>query len=173
MASINRFSPFLAIAVGVAHAGLSPILAIGGVKPNLVLIAAVLVTVLVGFLSGAAQAFIAGVTANVLGGEPLGSVPLTLLAVVALTAAAAPLFARLPLVYPLIAVFGASIVADAATLLLRQLLGGAPGTDVPLGIILAAAALNAGIAGLVLVVVRLVVHRRERTRSGGVSRWPT
>jgi len=53
------------------------------------------------------------------------------------------------------------------------LLGGAPGTDVPLGIILAAAALNAGIAGLVLVVVRLVVHRRERTRSGGVSRWPT
>jgi len=172
VASINRFSPFLAIAVGVAHAGLSPILAIGGVKPNLVLIAAVLVTVLVGFLSGAAQAFIAGLTANVLGGEPLGSVPLTLLAVVALTAAAAPLFARLPLVYPLIAVFGASIVADAATLL-RQLLGGAPGTDVPLGIILAAAALNAGIAGLVLVVVRLVVHRRERTRSGGVSRWPT
>lgn len=172
MASINRFSPFLAIAVGVAHAGLSPILAIGGVKPNLVLIAAVLVTVLVGFLSGAAQAFIAGLTANVLGGEPLGSVPLTLLAVVALTAAAAPLYARLPLVYPLIAVFGASIVADAATLL-RQLLGGAPGTDVPLGIILAAAALNAGIAGLVLVVVRLVVHRRERTRSGGVSRWPT
>ncbi|MGZ8481040.1 MAG: hypothetical protein ACXWWL_03600 [Candidatus Limnocylindria bacterium] len=162
MASINRLSPILAIAVGVVHAGLGPILVVGGVKPNLALVAAVLVATSAGFTPGVTWAFIAGLTANVLSGEPLGSVPLSLLAAVGLAAAGAPILVRVPLVYPVVAVFAGSLVADAVMLLSDQLSRGGPWPGVPLQIIATAAAINAGLAALVLIAMRLLNRRRAR-----------
>jgi len=166
VASINRLSPILAIAVGVLHAGLGPILLVAGVRPNLALVASVLVATSAGFAPGVTWAFLAGLTANVLSGEPLGSVPLSLLAAVALASAAAPLLGRVPLVYPVIAAFAGSIVADAVMLLSHQLVRGGPWPGIPLEIVVTAAALNAGLAGLVLIPTRLLLRRRERAGPG-------
>lgn len=171
MASINRLSPILAIAVGVLHAGLVPVFAAGDVKPNLVLVAVVLVAISAGPVSGATWAFVAGLTANLLSSDPLGSVPLTLLAAAALTAAAAPMLAPLAPIYPVIAVFVGSIMADSGMLLIHQLLGGEWG-GFPLGLVLGAAALNAGLAALLIVLGRLL-RRRERVSPAVMSRWPT
>lgn len=173
MASINRLSPILAIAVGVLHAGLAPVLGVADVSPNLVLVAAVLVACSAGLLPGAVWAFSAGLTANVLSGEPMGSIPLTLLAAAGLAAAVAPAATQLGMTYPVLATFAGSIVADLGMLAIHRLLEGGEGwAGVPVGIILAAAALNAVLAGLVLAATRLV-RRRRRMRTAVMSRWPT
>ena len=57
---IPYLSPLLAILVGIVHAALAPVIVVGGVKPNLVLVAVVLVTLLVGLLPGMIWAFIGG-----------------------------------------------------------------------------------------------------------------
>src|SRR5688572_2586688 len=41
---ITYLSPLLAVIVGIVHAGLAPVIVVGGVKPNLVLVGVVLVT---------------------------------------------------------------------------------------------------------------------------------
>jgi cell shape-determining protein MreD len=166
VASINRLSPILAIAVGVLHDGLSTILLVAGVTPNLALVASVLVATSAGFAPAVTWAFIAGLTANLLSGEPLGSVPLSLLAAVALATAAAPLLERVPLLFPVIAAFAGSIVADAIMLLSHQLVRGGPGPGVPLRIVVTAALLNAGLAALALIPILVLRRRRAHTGLG-------
>jgi rod shape-determining protein MreD len=157
---ISYLHPLLAIVVGVTHAAIAPVIIIGGVKPNLVLVAVVLVTVLLGFLPGITWAFVAGVAANLLVGDPLGSVPLALLIVAAIVAGGARLLGRLVWVYPVIAVFAGSIVADIGSLAISQLVADAPMPAIlPIDLILAAAVLNAAIAALLLVPARLLVAR--------------
>ena len=171
MASINRLSPILAIAVGVVHAGLAPVFGVAGVSPNLVLVASVLVACSAGLLPGAVWAFSAGLTANLLSGEPMGSIPLTLLGAVALAAAMAPTGTRIGPIYPVIATLVGSIVADLGMLVIHRLLDGGEGwAGVPIEIILGAAAFNAGLAALVLVAAWLL--RSRRTRTAMLGRWP-
>ncbi len=172
VASINRLSPILAIAVGVFHAGLAAVFTVVDVKPNLLLVATVIVAASWGPVHGATWAFVGGLTANVLSGEPMGSVPLTLLAAAALTAGAAPAFTRLPLLYPVIAAFAGSIVADLGMLLIRQLVEGGEWRGLPLELLLGAATVNAGLAALLFIPARLLVRRREPSPHV-VSRWPT
>jgi rod shape-determining protein MreD len=109
--AISYLSPLLAIIVGILHASLSPVIMIGGVKPNLVLVSVVLVTAVIGFLPGITWAFVAGLTANLLVGEPLGSVPLTMLIVAVLTAGGGRLLGRMVWIYPVLAAFAGSIAA--------------------------------------------------------------
>ena len=159
-ATISYLHPLLAFLVGIVHAAIAPVIVIGGVKPNLVLVAVVLVTVLLGFLPGITWAFVAGLAANLLVGAPLGSVPLTMLLVAAIVAGGARLLGRLTWIYPLIAVFIGSVAADVISLLLSQLVADAPLVGgLPLDIILAAATLNVVVAALVLAPARLVVAR--------------
>ena len=158
-AVITYVGPLLAVIVGIFHAAIAPVIVIGGVKPNLVLVAVVLVTSLWGFLPGSAWAFVAGLTANLLVSDPLGSIPLGLLVVAALTAGGARLLGRASWVYPVLAAAIGSIVADAITLGLGQLVGDAPRAAFPMDLVLGAAALNAVVAGLVLIPVRLVAAR--------------
>ena len=174
MASINRLSPILAIAVGVLHAGLAPVLLVAGVRPNIALVSAVLVATSLGFTPGVTWAFLAGLTANLLSGEPLGSIPLGLLAAAALASTAAPLLDRLPLVYPVIAAFVGSMVADAITIAISRLLTSGGPQGLPLEIVLTAAAVNAGLTALVAIAIWLLRRRRRRERSEPtvVSRWP-
>jgi rod shape-determining protein MreD len=158
-AIISYLSPLLAIIVGIVHAALAPVIVVGGVKPNLVLVAVVLVTVLFGLLPGITWAFVAGLTANLLVGDPLGSVPLAMLLVAVLVAGGARILGRVGWVYPIAATFAGSIVADLVSLGISQLVTDAAPTAIPLDLLLAAATLNAVMAGLLLYPVRLIAAR--------------
>ena len=156
---ISYLSPLLAIIVGIVHAALAPVIVVGGVKPNLVLVAVVLVTLLFGLLPGITWAFTAGLTANLLVGDPLGSIPLAMLLVAVLVAGGARVLGRVGWVYPIAATFAGSIVADLVALGISQLVTDAAATAIPVDLILAAATLNAAIAGLLLYPARLVAAR--------------
>lgn len=158
-AAISYLSPLLAVIVGILHASLAPVIVIGGVKPNLVLVAVVLVTVLIGFLPGITWAFVAGLTANLLVGDPLGSVPLGMLAVAVIVAAGARLFGRMAWVYPVLAALVGSVIADLAALAIVRLVGEGSVVGMPADLIVRAALLNAVIAALLVLPVRLVLAR--------------
>jgi rod shape-determining protein MreD len=145
--------------VGIAHAALAPVIVVGGVKPNLVLVAVVLVTVLVGLVPGLVWAFTAGLTANLLVGDPLGSIPLAMLVVCAMVAGGARMIGRVGWVYPIAATFIGSVAADLITLGISQLVTDAAATAVPMDVILAAATLNAVIAALLIYPARLLASR--------------
>jgi len=156
---ITYLSPLLAVIVGIVHAGLAPVIVVFDVKPNLVLVAIVLVTCIAGFLPGITWAFVAGLTANLLVGEPLGSVPLVLLLVAVLVAGGSRVVGNLVWIYPVAAAFIGSIVADIGSLFVSRLVAEAGPSAPPFGIILAAALLNAVIVGLLLVPARALAAR--------------
>lgn len=156
---MSYLSPLLAVVVGIVHAGLAPVIVIFGVKPNLVLVAVVLVTCIAGFLPGITWAFVAGLTANLLVGEPLGSVPLVLLLVAVLVAGGSRVVGGLAWIYPVAAAFIGSIVADIGSLFISQLVSEASPSAPPFDIILAAALLNAVIVGLLLIPARALALR--------------
>jgi rod shape-determining protein MreD len=156
---MSHLSPLLAIVVGIVHAGLAAVIVIGGVKPNLVLVAVVLVTCLGGFLPGITWAFVAGLTANLLVGEPLGAVPLVMLIVAAISAGGARAIGHLTPVYPILAAAIGSVVADMGSLAISLLVGGAASVAPPFDIILAAAVLNAAVTAVLLFPARFLVRR--------------
>ena len=145
--------------MGIVHAAISPVIVIGDVKPNLVLVAVVIVTCLGGFGPGIIFAFVAGLTANLLVSDPLGSIPLALLIVAALTAGGARILGQAVWVYPILAVAVGSVVADLVVLGLGQLVGDARLAGLPTQLILAAAAVNAVIGAILLFPARLVAAR--------------
>jgi cell shape-determining protein MreD len=134
---------------------------VGGVKPNLVLVAVVLVTTSFGFSLGITWAFLAGLVANLLIPEPLGSIPLALLAVAALVSGGSRILGRLVWAYPILAAFVGSIVADLVSLASLSLVagGGSVGSSVLLQLIVPAAVLNAATTGLLLIPMRVLVLR--------------
>jgi len=143
------------------HAGLAPVIVVGGVKPNLVLVAVVLVTSLAGFLPGITWAFVAGLTANLLVGEPLGSVPMVLLLVSAVVAGGGRILGGLVWIYPVMAAFVGSIMADLGSLLVSQLVTDAVATTPPFDILVVAAVLNAAIVALLLYPARAFARRHS------------
>lgn len=156
---MSYLSPLLAVTVGIVHAGLAPVIVVGGVKPNLVLCAVVLVTCLFGFLPGIVWAFAAGLTANLLVGEPLGAIPLSMLVVAALVSGGSRVVGGLVWVYPIAAAFVGSIVADLGSLAISQLVADAVPAAPPFDVILAAAVLNAAVVGVLLYPVRSLALR--------------
>jgi len=134
---------------------------IGGVRPNLVLIVVVLVAVMRGFGPGVAWAFVAGLSANLLGREPLGSIPLALLLLVVIVAAGERVFGRMPWVYPVAAVFIGSLLADVVALGVLSLVDLPLQGGIPFDLLLPAALLNAGLAGLALYPARLLLLRLD------------
>jgi cell shape-determining protein MreD len=129
------------------------------VKPNLVLVSVVLVTTTFGFEAGVVWAFVAGLVANLLIPEPLGSIPLALLAVSALAAGGGRVLGRLVWVYPIAAAFVGSLVADLISLAALSLVAGSLGTGIPVQLLVSAAVLNAAITGLLLIPMRILVQR--------------
>lgn len=144
---------------GIVHAGLAPIIQVAEVKPNLLLVAVVLVTVSFGFRAGIVWGFVGGLTANLLVPQPLGSMPLALLVSSALVAGGHRIFGRLVWVYPVMAAFTASVAHDGLVISLHELLGEPLRVGLPLELILPAAVLNAALAGLALLPVRLLARR--------------
>ena len=158
-ALISYLGPLLAVILGIVHAAVAPVIVIGGVKPNLVLVAVVVVTVFGGFGAGVTCAFVAGLTANLLVTEPLGSIPLALLVVTTLVAGGSRMLGRPTIVYPPIAAFLGSIVADAIGLLLASLVGDAVLNRLPSDTVLAAATLNAIVTAIIVLPARAVAAR--------------
>ena len=156
---ITYTSVLLAVVVGIVHAGLAPVIEIAGVRPSLVLVAVVLVTSLLGFGPGIIWAFTAGLTANLLVQDPLGTLPLSLLMVAAVGAGGARLLGRLTWVYPVLACFAGSILADLMKLGVYRLVENPLEIGVPLELILPAAFLNAAILGLALYPARAMTAR--------------
>jgi cell shape-determining protein MreD len=130
-----------------------------------VLVAVVLVTYLAGFLPGITWAFVAGLTANLLVGDPLGSIPLAML-VVAVVAGGSRVMGRLVWIYPVVATFVGSIVADLVSLGVNQLVGDVVLDALPAGLLLAAATLNAAVAALVMLPARALAVRYAPDESG-------
>lgn len=156
---MSYVGPLLAVIAGIVHAAVAPVIVVGDVKPNLVLVAVVLVTCLGGFLPGITWAFVAGLTANLLVSDPLGSIPLALLVVAAVTAGGARILGQAVWVYPILAVAIGSLVADLISLGLSQLVGEARPGAIPTDLLIGAAALNAGVAAIVLVPARAIRAR--------------
>ena len=165
-AVITYVSPLLAVMVGIFHAALAPVIVIGGVKPNLVLVAVVMVTYLAGFLPGITWAFVAGLTANLLVGDPLGSIPLSMLLVAVVVAGGSRVMGRLVWVFPVLATFVGSLVADLVSVGLNQLVGDVVITGLPLDLLLAAATLNAAVAALVMLPARMLAGRYAPDEAG-------
>jgi rod shape-determining protein MreD len=155
---ISYTSVLLAVVVGIVHAGLAPEIEIGGVRPNLMLVAVVLVTALMGFGPGIMWAFAGGITANLISTAPIGSIPLSLLLVSAGVAGGDRVLGRLIWLYPILAAFGASLLADLVTVGVGRLMAAVP-ISVPLELMLPAATLNAAIVGLLLFPARLATRR--------------
>lgn len=145
---------------------MAPVLVIGGVHPNLVLVAVVLVTVLNGFGPGVAWAFVGGLTANLLIREPLGSLPLALLLVAASVAGGQRLFGRLFWGYPLASVLIGSLVVDAISLGILQMVDLPLAGGLPIQRIIAAALLNTAIAAIVLLPTRMLLSRAGAAETG-------
>jgi len=149
----------LAVLIGILHAAAAPVLALGGVHPNFVLVAVVLVTVMRGFGTGVIWAFVAGVSANLLVRDPLGSIPLGLLLVAAAVAGGERLFGRLTWAYPVVAVLVASVVVDLVSLGILRLVDPPLAGDLPVQRMISAALFNAGIAAVLVVPARLLASR--------------
>jgi rod shape-determining protein MreD len=165
---ISYIGLLLAVLTGILHAAVAPVIAIGDVHPNLVLVAVVAVTVVKGFGPGVAWAFVAGLTANLLTREPLGSIPLGLLVVAVLTAGGARLFGRLSWAYPVAAVALGSLVVDAISLGVLLMVDQPGSSALPLQRIAAAGILNAAIAAIVILPARLLI---ERAGAGEKPAW--
>ena len=157
--AINYLSPLLAVVTGIVNAGLAPVIIVGGVKPNLVLVAVVLVTCRFGFLTGATWAFVAGLTANLLVRDPLGSIPFSLLIVSALVAGGNRAFGGLVWLYPILAALVGSAVADVLGLALASLVADPGSVSLPAELIAPAAVLNAAIVAVLLYPTRVLAER--------------
>jgi rod shape-determining protein MreD len=147
------------VVVGIVHAGLSPVIEIAGVRPNLMLVAVVLVTALLGFGPGTVWAFAGGLTANLLSQDPIGSGPLSLLLVSATVAGGDRLLGRLVWLYPILAAFAASLLADLVIIGIFRLMADSLQVGVPIELMLPAAVLNATVVGLLLYPARLATRR--------------
>jgi rod shape-determining protein MreD len=163
---ISYVSLLLAVLIGILHAAVAPVLVIGDVHPNLVLVAVVLVTVLNGFGPGVAWAFVGGLTANLLTREPLGSLPLALLLVAAAVAGGERLFGRLSWGYPLASVAIGSIFLDTISLGILQMVDLPLAGGFPVERVVAAALLNTAIAAIVLLPTRLLLSRAGAAETG-------
>jgi cell shape-determining protein MreD len=124
-----------------------------------VLVAVVVVTVVKGFGPGVGWAFVAGLTANLLTHEPLGSIPLGLLVVSAGVSGGERLFGRLSWAYPVAAVGIGSIVVDLVSLGVLQMVDLPLAGSFPLQRLLSAAIVNAAIAAIVILPTRVLVAR--------------
>lgn len=163
---ISYVSLLLAILIGILHAAVAPVLVIGDVHPNLILVAVVLVTVLNGFGPGVAWAFVGGLTANLLIREPLGSLPLALLLVAAAVAGGERLFGRLSWGYPLASVALGSLIVDTMSVGILQMVDLPLAGGFPMQRIIAAAILNTAIAAIVLLPTRAVLARAGSAETG-------
>jgi cell shape-determining protein MreD len=138
----------------------------GDVRPNLILAAVVAVTALVGLGAGALWAFVGGLSANLLTTDPLGTIPLGLLAVAALVALLARLAGRSGIVVVIAGgLLGSSLLdlAAAAVLVLEGTWPPGTGPGSLLTLVGPTAVINAALAAALYLVGRAALGRMGRS----------
>jgi hypothetical protein len=158
---IHLLSAVLALATGVVHASLAPLLAMGDLRPNLILAAVVAVTVLAGLGAGATWAFIGGLTANLLTTDALGTIPLGLLLVAGLVTLLGRALGRRAAMLALVGgVLGSAVLDLLGVGVLVLADGGSlPGVGDLLVIVVPSAALNGLLAVALFLAARAVMNR--------------
>jgi cell shape-determining protein MreD len=158
---IKLLSALLALATGVIHASLAPLLAMGDVRPNLILAAVVAVTALLGLGAGALWAFVGGLSANLLTTDPLGTIPLGLLLVAALVAVISPLFGRQGVLLAVVGGLAGSVLLDLAAAVVLTLDGSGPagGPWSLIAVVVPTAVLNAALAAMLYLAGRAAIGR--------------
>jgi cell shape-determining protein MreD len=134
----------------------------GDVRPNLILAAVVAVTALFGLGAGALWAFVGGLTANLLTVDPLGTIPLGLLAVAALVALLARPLGRRGAALALVGGAVGSAVIDLAGVAVLFLEGDAGPASSALGlaaVIVPTAIVNGALAGVIYLGARAAIRR--------------
>lgn len=157
--AIGYIGFLLAVVAGVLHAALAPVVVVAGVKPNLVLVGVILASATSDLPPAAAWAFVAGLTANLIVPEPLGSIPLTMLLIAAPVALLRRWFGGSRWLFPITAALAGSILADLVGLLIFSLVAGPAQSAIPLRVLAFAAVLNAVITAVLLVPLRMWVLR--------------
>jgi cell shape-determining protein MreD len=161
---INLVSALLALATGLVHASLAPLLAMGDVRPNLILAAVVAVTALLGLSAGATWAFVGGLTANLLTTDALGTIPLGLLLVAGLVTLMSRAVGRHPAALALVGGLVGSIVLDALAIGVFLVNGGTGGVIRPPDLV--AVVVPSAIVNGLLAVALYLVARTAMTRLG-------
>ncbi len=148
-----------AVVAALLQATIVPYLEIGGARPDLVLIYAVIVTIVVGIDHGLVSAIFGGLTIDVLAPRPLGVTAFVLLIVVGGVAALARLFSRGRALATIVLVFLASLVGPLLFLVVYGALRGPIPTANPYISVLPDALYNTAIA---VVVGPLSVYAHAR-----------
>jgi len=159
---INAISALFAIGIGIVHASLASVLAVGDVRPNLILAFVIAVTALLGLGAGSVWAFLGGLSANLLTSDPLGSLPLGLLLAAVAVAGLGRLVERPPVASVLLGGFSGSLLVDLTALAVVAFSGGAaiaisPGSLATL--LLPTALVNSLLAGAVWFGLRALLGR--------------
>lgn len=154
-------SALVAFVIGVIYAGLAPVLAVGDLRPNLILAAVVAVTALSGLEAGITWAFVGGLTVNLLTTDPLGSIPLGLLLVTGLVAGIGGVLGRGGILLAVLAGGVGSLVVDIVGMVVLMLVGGAPASQPAtlFSLLLPTAAINAVLTALLFAAGRAVLSR--------------
>jgi len=153
-------------AVGAAVAALLEVtvasrIHVADAQPQIVLVVAVLLTLMIGFEEAMAWAFVGGLSIDLLAFRPLGSTVFGLLVVVGLAAAIAPVLARIRFASPLVSV----IVFTPVFIVLSTVTAGLlrpPAPQLHLSNILAAALANVIFGALVAPLFGAVRRRWEQ-----------
>ena len=161
---INVVSALLALATGLVHASLAPVLATGDMRPNLMLAAVVAVTALLGMGSGAIWAFVGGLTANLLTTDALGTIPLGLLLVVGMVTVLGRALGRRTAILALVGGIGGSVLLDLLGVSVLLLQGGTGGVLRPQDVV--ALVVPSAIVNGLLAVALYVLARAAMTRLG-------
>jgi cell shape-determining protein MreD len=137
------------------------VLAVGDLRPSLILAAVVSGTALSGLEAGLTLAFVGGLTVNLLTTDPFGSVPLGLLLVAGLVAGIDGSLGRRGILLAVLAGGIGSLVVDLVGMLVLMLVGGAPASQPAtlVSLLLPTAAINAAIAALLFVAGRAALSR--------------
>ena len=158
---IDLLSALLAFATGLVQASLAPVLSTGDLRLNLILAAAVAVTVLFGLGAGATWAFVGGLTTNLLVTDALGTIPLGLLAVVGLVALGGRAIGRQGVGLAFLGALLGSAILDLAAwgVLVVEGSGTIPGATVLLRLVVPGAVLNGLLAAGLYLAARSVSAR--------------
>lgn len=162
-------SALILVGGALLQSSLAPHLSVIGVKPGIVLTLVVSWSVIRGASEGVTWGFIGGLALDLLSGTPVGLSALTLMMVGFLINLGGISLFKSSLVFPLFAVFVASVLSDAVQLVLLQGFGwNLPWWEAMASVAVPAAILNAVLMPIVYLPLQWL---NRRTQTEGELPW--
>jgi rod shape-determining protein MreD len=134
-------------------------LAVGGVKPDLVLVLAVVVTMVVGFEDGLVWAVVGGFLIDALSARPLGATALGILVVIGLAALVARVMGTPRVVTVALVAFALSWVYQAVVFAILAVTAGIGPAPIPAQTFFVIALLDLGVAAIAVLAARALLRR--------------